>query len=208
MSYKGRGVGISIAIMLTIISYISTHYIQSVWLYSFLSGFTLLLSYFLGKKFDELIMQTNQDRLTHLFNRKFVEESFQKISSLATRNNSRLFVLMIDCDNFKQINDSYGHSQGDRVLIAIANLLDQQFRKSDIAARWGGDEFIVIGQLNTNNGIASIIERVHQDVEQLSNSLGVKLSISIGYAVYPDDHLELVDLLHIADLNMYKQKAI
>lgn len=203
----GRKIGLSISFFLIMILYLYVHYSLSVWVGWGLSIVGIAISYLLGRKIDQIIGQSNQDRLTRLYNRKFIEESFPKLKSLALRNNSKLFVLVIDCNNFKSINDHYGHIKGDLVLQSISQLLLRQFRNSDLASRWGGDEFVVIGQLTHTDAIPSIIARIHTDIRYLSENLNIPVSISIGCSVFPDDHAELHDLFEMADLQMYEQKS-
>lgn len=168
----------------------------------------LLLAYWLGKKYDLANFLSERDALTSLYNRRFVLQTFEKMTSVIRRNNSKTFVLSIDCNNFKHINDQYGHHTGDRVLREIGKILNKKTRKSDITARWGGDEFLFLGQYKDENGLQSLVERLNTESDELSDRIGIPVSVSIGYAIYPDDHTEFEGLMSVADERMYTQKKV
>lgn len=162
--------------------------------------------YWTGKQYDKVKFFSEKDELTGLYNRRFVIKSFEKIASLAERANSKLFLLVIDCDNFKLINDRNGHHKGDLILTQIAETLIRSTRKSDIAARWGGDEFLVIGHYKDEAGLQTFLKRLHNDLENLSKQVNVGVSVSIGSAVFPDVSRDLDELIKSADQNMYMYK--
>ena len=103
------------------------------------------MGFWAGLQFDKARFLSERDLLTGMYNRRFVTNTFKQLASLVDRTNSQLFVLLIDCDNFKSINDCYGHNKGDQVLKKIGETLIETTRKSDIVARWGGDEFLIMG---------------------------------------------------------------
>jgi diguanylate cyclase (GGDEF)-like protein len=164
------------------------------------------IGYWTGKQYDKAKYFSEKDPLTHLYNRRFVTNAFDKITSLAERTNNKLFVLVIDCDNFKDINDIHGHQKGDLVLSKIGETLVCMTRKSDIVARWGGDEFLVIGHYKEETGLLTFLQRLEDELSNLSSRINISIMASIGSAVYPDDHRELFELIKIADENMYKSK--
>lgn len=166
----------------------------------------IVIGYVLGTHYDKKSYLSERDMLTRLPNRRYLEESFPKIASLTKRNNGKLFVLVIDCDNFKDINNQYGHMTGDIVLRKIGSILMKNTRTSDLVIRWGGDEFVVVGQYKSEEGLQVFVNRLHGDLADISESVGCNSSISIGRAIYPDDNLELDELLRIADRNMYINK--
>ncbi|GED28659.1 hypothetical protein BAG01nite_47610 [Brevibacillus agri] len=166
----------------------------------------IIWGYWTGKQYDKVKFFSEKDELTGLFNRRFVIKSFEKIASLAERANSKLFLLVIDCDNFKHINDDYGHDKGDLILTQIAETLVRSTRKSDISARWGGDEFLVIGHYKDEAGLQTLIMRLHNDLENLSNQVSIEVKVSIGSAIFPDQSRELDELIKSADQNMYMYK--
>jgi diguanylate cyclase (GGDEF)-like protein len=121
------------------------------------------------------------------------------------RHHGILSVSIIDINNFKEINDTYGHRMGDKVLQEISHILNSNIRKGDIAARWGGDEFLLVlydGSISNN----IIIERLEKHINELSKQLGDDVSASIGTAVYPNDATNIDQLITIADNNMYQLK--
>lgn len=185
--------------------YIRDAHIERLDLYS--TPFLILFGIWVGKQFDVVKYVSDRDVLTGLYNRRFVMGSFEKISSLAERTKSKLFVLVIDCDNFKFINDEYGHQVGDEVLTNIGESLVGLMRKSDIVARWGGDEFLVIGYHKEGNGLGIILDRLEECFENLTQKMNVPVKVSIGSAIFPDDHKDLFQLIKIADKNMYMSKS-
>jgi len=153
----------------------------------------------LQKTFEEAI----KDSLTNLYNRKFFYENSQQLIDFAKRENRNLVIIFIDLDNFKQVNDLYGHSKGDEVLKSVADILRSGFRESDIIARLGGDEFAVAILLEDNEDkIKSIIKRTREEIE----SKLPEISFSYGYVKYPYDGKDITELLEIADDRMYHEK--
>jgi len=149
------------------------------------------------------------DPLTGLVNRTFLKEQLQTLTSLADRNNKKLALIFIDLDNFKFINDTFGHEIGDLLLIEIAKRLKSSVRKSDIASRIGGDEFIVI--LNNINSKQEAEIKIKEIMEKLNKEIIVKdkkleVTFSAGIALYPDDTKEISKLLQFADIAMYEAK--
>jgi diguanylate cyclase (GGDEF)-like protein len=166
----------------------------------------LCIGYWTGKQYDQAKYYAEKDPLTNLYNRRFVLDSFKKIAALAERTNSKLFVLVIDCDNFKEVNDLYGHHKGDLVLTMIGDTLIHTTRKSDIVARWGGDEFLVIGQYKEDAGLQSVLQRIRENIENISKQLDIPVEVSIGTAIYPDYSRDLFNLIQSADTVMYESK--
>ncbi|NOU53713.1 GGDEF domain-containing protein [Brevibacillus borstelensis] len=209
MGYTGRIVT-SISVFFTHSLYIVYYYyrdgkVEALDLYSF--PFLILFAYWAGKQYDKVKYLSDKDTLTGVYNRRFVLNSFEKIASLANRTNSKLFVLLIDCDNFKEINDRHGHHKGDMVLTAIAETLIRSTRKSDIVARWGGDEFLIIGHHKDETGLQTILSRLHNELENLYEQVNIdNVSVSIGSAIFPDQSRDLDELIRSADVDMYERK--
>ncbi len=164
------------------------------------------IAYWAGLQFDKATFYSEKDMITNLYNRRFVINTYEKIMSLAERTNSKLFVLVIDCDNFKHINDFYGHHKGDLVLAMIGETLAGSMRKSDIVARWGGDEFLVIGHYKEESGLQTVLQRLDDDMKNLSKQINIPIQVSIGSAIYPDHNKNLFELIKSADQNMYECK--
>ncbi len=208
MRYKGRIISVSLAMIAhsSFVIYFSIKF-GDVHIVSLL-GYPLwfLIAYWTGKQHDLAAYYSEIDPLTNLYNRRFVINSFEKITSLAERTKSKLFVLIIDCDNFKDINDLNGHQKGDMVLSMIGETLVDTTRKSDIVGRWGGDEFIVIGHFKEASGLKIILQRIEENLQNLSNQINIPVMVSIGTAGYPDDSKDLSELIKMADKDMYKSK--
>ena len=161
---------------------------------------------------SELIwQQANFDELTRLPNRSLMQEHLRQALHEASRNSTLVAVMFIDLDNFKDINDTLGHSTGDDLLIACSKRLKSSIREKDIVARLGGDEFIVIvndfTQLSDIDVIANkLIDDISQEFK-LQNGV-VHTTASIGVTVYPKDGDDVAELLKNADQAMYGAKAI
>ncbi|AOS96204.1 putative diguanylate cyclase YdaM [Microbulbifer aggregans] len=157
---------------------------------------------------EELEARASTDALTGLVNRR---EAYRAINELERRDHQmhgRYTVLIGDLDNFKAINDEYGHSFGDRVLRDVAQVLQENTRVGDIVSRWGGEEFLILLPNTDLDGGGILAEKLRQRVEALSDTYEerVKVSISFGVAeggAHDDTHGEL---LAEADERMYRAK--
>jgi diguanylate cyclase (GGDEF)-like protein len=128
---------------------------------------------------------------------------------IADRLQRGLFLIFADMDGLKKINDSYGHQEGNKAIIDTANILRETFRESDIIARMGGDEFVVMAMETTDTKPEVFNTRLQNDVQLFNNRKDRRytLSISIGIACYdPANSCSLDDLLMKADRLMYEQK--
>lgn len=150
------------------------------------------------------------DSLTGLPNIRFFKASIENEIHRAQRLNYPINFLMMDLDNFKAVNDIYGHQEGDRILVEIGELLKEQFRKSDICIRYGGDEFLAIlpgiGADTAEITMNRINDVFTNTIFQASNGDPLKVGISIGSSSYPKDGSSPEVLLETADLNMYRNK--
>lgn len=156
---------------------------------------------------NEIKLESNKDSLTGLYNRKFLYNYIKKMRIEENRRENFSFALIfIDLDNFKPINDNLGHEEGDKVLKEVANILKENFRKDDFIIRFGGDEFIILINLQNNNtsSIKKIINSLRKRVEEKLNKYN--LSFSYGIAIYPKDGKNLSTLLTKADKEMYEEK--
>jgi two-component system cell cycle response regulator len=151
------------------------------------------------------------DPLTETFNRRALGDKLVQEMERAERYNTVLTCLMLDIDNFKQINDQFGHLIGDRVLRQLANLLRREQRAVDIVARYGGEEFVVLLPETGPTGARIFAERILRRVAQHDfgeSGRPVHVTISIGIATYPDERARDADaLLKLSDANLYKAKA-
>ena len=169
-------------------------------------------------KYDEFIegqdkelknakLESKKDPLTGLYNRKFLNNYIEKIWIKENKRENFSFALIfIDLDNFKPINDNFGHEKGDKILKEVANILKENFRKNDFIIRFGGDEFIILINLQNKHisNIKKIIDSLRKRVEEKLNKYN--LSFSYGIAIYPKDGKDLYTLLEKADIKMYEEK--
>ncbi|MCS7261852.1 MAG: sensor domain-containing diguanylate cyclase [Aquificaceae bacterium] len=153
----------------------------------------------------DLYYRASHDLLTGLFNRWYAEDFCRKEIAQARRQGSALSLLLIDVDDFKAVNDAYGHAVGDQVLKALAQTLKSSLRDYDLLARWGGEEFLV---LLSGDGLGSALataERLRSRVEGSSHPGLPSVSVSIGVATYrKGDTFET--LLERADRALYRAK--
>ena len=149
------------------------------------------------------------DELTGIYNRRGFFTLAEQVLKLCKRQKKGVYMLYADIDNLKKINDTFGHKEGDLALIEIADILKKSYRDSDIAARIGGDEFVVIPIGTTGDNIELITSRLQKAIE-IHNSKGNRkynLSVSIGVTYYDPEHPCSIDeLLLKVDKLMYEQK--
>jgi diguanylate cyclase len=158
----------------------------------------------------QLNEQAIRDPLTGLFNRRYLETIVPHELARCARDGSALALMMIDIDHFKAVNDRYGHQGGDEVLKALAGLLIDSVRASDVACRFGGEEFLL---LLPNMAAASAVERAEQwrtafaALMVESNGELIRSTLSMGIAIHPHDGADLHALVRAADLALYRAKA-
>jgi diguanylate cyclase (GGDEF)-like protein len=149
------------------------------------------------------------DYLTNLYNRRQLNEYLQN-QMRGRRNNEKFGIVMVDINKFKKINDNWGHTTGDEVLITHSKLLKSSFRAGEFIARYGGDEFIIVMKATCIEDIAAAVRRFMDSVERF-NKTNIKpwtLSVSIGYDLYDPSisDLSIDELLNHVDRLMYKAK--
>jgi diguanylate cyclase (GGDEF)-like protein len=149
-----------------------------------------------------------RDDLTGLFNRRGFWASATQQLKLARRNNQGCLLFFCDIDNLKQINDSYGHAEGDLALMRAADALKQTFRDSDILARLAGDEFAVLALETSSQYQEAVLQRLQTRLEKVrSSEPRYTLTISVGVARFePNQPASLPDLMQQADQAMYDHK--
>lgn len=153
--------------------------------------------------------EATHDTMTGLANRKLFYDRLGQALLQARRHNGKVGVLFVDLNNFKTINDLYGHQVGDALLAEVARRLVGSVRESDTVARAGGDEFLVIlGDPTSHEDCLAVIEKILADQQEKVHLDGVDLTISasIGHAIYPDDGLTEDELIRAADASMYRSK--
>lgn len=156
-----------------------------------------------------LKQQVIRDPLTGLLNRRFLEEALDKEVARAKRKAYPITILIIDIDEFKRVNDTYGHAAGDMVLENLGELLLQQTRKDDLAVRLGGEEFLILMNevglergMKRADGLRGLIEKMESKFEGIS----ISITVSIGAAEYPSSSQEIRDVMRKADQALYRAK--
>ena len=161
-------------------------------------------------KFDFLTTSnSNTDFTTGLPDKSLLYERTKLAITRAKRNNSLLAIIFIDLDDFKYINDNYGHETGDNLLHSVARILKSIVRDQDLVVRYGGDEFVILLEdMQTENNAAFIANKIQQSIQKplCFNEIEINLSTSIGISVYPNDGSNCYDLIRKADLAMYESK--
>ncbi len=160
--------------------------------------------------YENVIHETIHDKLTGLFNRPYFDEAYKQQIYLARRYQDDFTILFLDIDNFKDINDTYGHLAGDEALRQLGKIINLQKRDSDVAARFGGEEFVLL--LTHTNNVSGFIfaERLRQAIENLCiyyQDHCIKLTISGGIASFPFNSQDPEQLLKMADNAVYLSKG-
>jgi diguanylate cyclase (GGDEF)-like protein len=158
----------------------------------------------------EVIRSSQKDSLTDLLNRYAYNYLAKRILVSAQHENSKLAFFFIDIDNFKDINDIYGHQEGDRVLIEVSKLLKSIFPKPAIVGRYGGDEFIVIyPDFEENNEVEKIGDTLCKGFRKIETKhMKMTISCSVGISILPEHSNDLDELIHFSDLALYYAKHL
>lgn len=197
---------------------------QSLFFYNYMLVGTVSIfsvcGYLLGRKSDMLKGEMDAvsvlaitDGLTNVYNHRYLQEHLAIEIEEANRYKTPLACMMLDIDDFKRVNDTYGHPFGDLVLRRMAKLIRENTRHVDVVGRYGGEEFLVIMPHTTSHEALPIAERVRQAIAKHPFSYkntDMQITISIGLADYPSTNLPRKDkgaLLRAADEALYKAKA-
>ena len=164
------------------------------------------------KRTNELLQELSYtDHLTGLFNRRYMMDALEKEIQRSIRRGGNLSLIIIDIDHFKQVNDTYGHLQGDVVLQKIALQLQKELRSYDYAARYGGEEFVAILPDSNLKEAVFVADRIRLAVlgNRFNGELAtLKLTVSLGVAFFSPDHSLSVDgFIKQADDALYRAKA-
>jgi diguanylate cyclase (GGDEF)-like protein len=166
----------------------------------------------LSRTLTELEYYSMHDPLTGLYNRRQFSSMLDYEIGRSERHNHEFSVLLLDLDNFKDINDTWGHPTGDDTLVGVSEVLREHIRKGDIASRIGGDEFAVILTETGRDGGAKVAENIGRALrERVFHSPDGKtfhLTVSIGIVTFPHDANNITDLMAGVDLAMYRAKAL
>jgi diguanylate cyclase (GGDEF)-like protein len=160
---------------------------------------------------ERLTNQSLRDPLMGLYNRRYMDEIIQHEILRAARQQTRIGIVMIDIDHFKQINDTYGHDAGDEYLIKLAGFFKLKIRRgSDFIFRYGGEEFMLILPESSAEDTYKYAESIRKEIKNMKvNFRGQFLpsvTLSFGIAVYPDHGLDRIELIRIADNALYRAK--
>ncbi len=150
----------------------------------------------------------NRDYLTGLYNRRYFFDAMSEYENEIADGGEKFAVAMIDIDHFKQINDTYGHEIGDKIIVALSEILRTSTSHRDIVARFGGEEFCMVLKNINRYSALDIFERIRQEIEHFSFSIDkenfIKFTISIGAVVHTGEELE--ETINNADMMLYKAK--
>ena len=151
-----------------------------------------------------------QDALTELYNHRYFYEQLTHEVERATRYGHPVSVILLDLDKFKEVNDTYGHLMGDKLLSVIGKVINEQVRGADIAARYGGDEFAIILPDTPRAAAQATADKLARAIASgrtnAGQSAGVAVSASCGVACCPDEARTVTDLLQLADERVYESK--
>ncbi|MCX8053337.1 MAG: diguanylate cyclase [Armatimonadetes bacterium] len=160
--------------------------------------------------FESVRDSAMKDPLTGLYNARYLRNYLEHEVSRAARRGERLSVIGLDLENFKSVNDSFGHARGDEVLKDVATVFLRQLRDYDLVVRIGGDEFVVVLPGATGPEAARTASRIQDEVDVYARrnlpNTPLPLGISVGIATYPDDATDIDNLLAEADASMYRNK--
>ena len=160
--------------------------------------------------FEKTVKASRFDSLTGLYNRQSFDETLESEINRGKRHGKELSILFLDLDDFKEVNDSFGHQTGDEVLKQVAKIVLNEKRSEDLAARYGGEEIVVI--MPETGKVASLVlaERIRKRVEEMRidfNGNTVRLTISGGLASFPENATDAKSLLKCADNALYTAKG-
>lgn len=171
--------------------------------------FTTMLAADIRHAVDKIKQVSDTDELTGLYNMRAFSAVLQRSFRQAVRYDHALSVVMIDSDNLKQVNDVHGHEAGNRLLQHLVRCVREQLRGSDVMARFGGDEFILMLPETNNKGAQEMAERIRQAIELSRFDVrtgDINVTVSLGVASYPEDGGNLDVILDKADKAMYRAK--
>ncbi len=160
---------------------------------------------------EELKLLASTDPMTKLYNRRYFSKISEHIIDLAKRDKTLASVIMLDIDKFKNINDTYGHTIGDEVIVNLSVELQALTRNSDIICRYGGEEFVILLPETGDKGALAIAEKIREKIEALSLNIdekeSLKYTVSIGVSeINVDEDLNIEASLNRADEALYKAK--
>lgn len=209
MRYHGRLLAVGIVILFNIGRYFYYHQYLDLpfrWNFFILTFFFLAIAWLGGKQYDKATYLSERDPLTGSYNRRTVEQSFQKNAHKSDKKHQSLGIIMVDLNNFKEVNDEYGHQKGDELLVRTASTIHKFVSKSDIVARWGGDEFIILVSDLQDDFANSYVKNLQREIRKSNSEYNLNVGASLGYAIYPHQGSSFQELIQLADAGMYIDK--
>jgi diguanylate cyclase (GGDEF)-like protein len=158
---------------------------------------------------EELKVASRVDGLTGLYNRRYWQERFDEVFKLCKRRGKPSTAMMLDIDHFKRINDTYGHQAGDKVIKVLAALIKRCIRETDLAGRYGGEEFAIILTDSAVANAKAVAERIRQLAERLEvehEGQTIRFTISLGLAEFDSNFKAAMGWLELADQALYEAK--
>jgi diguanylate cyclase (GGDEF)-like protein len=149
---------------------------------------------------------SNHDALTGLYNRRKIDEELIKCKNNIDRYGTKCSIILIDLDKFKDINDKYGHLAGDDVLKGLARILKTNIRSTDIVARWGGEEFMIIAPNLDIKNTYNLAEKLRKEIESHKFNNDIKLTASFGLSSFHKDK-NIFEIIDEADKALYISKS-
>lgn len=162
-------------------------------------------SHILVKELEEI---SDYDALTNLLNRRQLDSYLNKAYEEAQKGTSRLTIAMVDLDNFKDINDNYGHENGDKVLKEVSEIIKRSVRQDDLIFRWGGEEFLILFKCELTpaiNASERIVKNLEMHEYKFNNRSVAKVTATIGLSTY-NGRLSIQGMFEEADKNLFKGK--
>jgi len=160
---------------------------------------------------DKLRDTSLRDGMTGLYNRRFLEEFIDQVVKQAARDNETYSVMMLDVDFFKMVNDTYGHDVGDKVIVEIGRLLQENIREADLAIRYGGEEFVVMLHNASAEGALQVASKIHSAfanaIFDVGNGETLQKTLSIGISKFPADGDTIWKCIKFADTALYVAKT-
>jgi len=192
-----------IGILIIFVTHDLTFY-RNRWLFwSIISVLILVACFRIGLLVKKLYFATIKDPLTGLFNRNYFYEMLAYEIERAKRYKTALSLIIIDVDDFKTVDDTWGHLEGDRVLIELSRIFKSYVRAVDIISRWGGEEFAIILPETDTDGAYKLSERIRKAIENLN--LGYKVTVCAGVSTIKDE-MDINNFIAAADKALYKAK--
>jgi len=203
---KGKLYGTFIGLAVAVICIAYCYLLPQMWHIYILSLLYIPIGLWIGYTYDRINHLASFDTLTGAANRRMLIQMLNRYLAHADRSGTILSLIFIDVDKFKQINDRYGHEQGDFALQVVAKTIEANVRSTDVVGRIGGDEFVILCPGLSRTQSAGLVQRIKNAVSQQTRKY--PLGFSAGISVYPEDGQTADVLLCRADEFMYRNKAI